>query len=261
MISSDMLRLTFCGMGGLDVDAERRLWKSGVCCWNDFRRLRRSPFSASRTRLILKDLDEAERRLATGEGALRWFFAKLPPSQYCRLLVNFRQLTVYFDVETTGLEEDAAITTATFFDGVQFRTFTRGFDLSDATSYFRSTALLATFNGTDFDLPLARREWNVAWNGVHVDLRKTLRDWGIRGGLKRAASIFGVERREAPGVSSGAEAAELWRRWEVDGDAASLRELCRYNRDDVRTLAELARLLCDESMSENIFYRSFRGRR
>lgn len=251
-----MLRLTFCGMGGLDVDAERGLWKMGVYCWDDFRRLRRSPFSASRTRLILNDLDEAERRLTTGADGVRWFYAKTPPSQYVRLLVNFREITVYFDVETTGLAPDAEITTATFFDGVQVRSFTQGFDLDDAASYFNEILLLATFNGTTFDLPLARREWNPAWRGVHVDLRKTLRDWGIRGGLKRAASILGVERREAPDVSSGAEAAELWRRWQDDGDAASLDKLRRYNRDDVLSLAKIVRILCDESMSGNIFYRS-----
>lgn len=252
-----MLKLTFCGMGGLDVDAERGLWKMGVYCWDDFRRLRRSPFSASRTRLILNDLDEAERSLTTGADGVRWFCAKTPPSQYVRLLVNFREITVYFDVETTGLAPDAEITTATFFDGVQVRSFTQGFDLDDAASYFNEILLLATFNGTTFDLPLARREWNPAWRGVHIDLRKTLRDWGIRGGLKRAASILGVERREAPDVSSGAEAAELWRRWQDDGDTASLDKLRRYNRDDVLSLAKIVRILCDESMSGNIFYRSF----
>ncbi|MBR5243420.1 MAG: ribonuclease H-like domain-containing protein [Thermoguttaceae bacterium] len=252
-----MLRLTFCGMGGLDVDAERRLWKMGVYCWDDFRRLRRAPFSASRTRLILNDLDEAERRLALGRKGVRWFYAKTPPSQYCRLLVNFREIAVYFDVETTGLESDAQITTATFFDGVSFRTFTRGDNLNDAASYFSEIALMTTYNGTAFDAPLARREWGGDWNGVHIDLRKTLNDWGIRGGLKRAAAVLGVERREAPEISTGAEAAELWRRWTDFGDAESLDLLWRYNRDDVRTLAEIARILCDESMSGNIFYRSF----
>ncbi len=250
-----MLRLTFCGMGGLDVDAERRLWKMGVYCWDDFRRLRRPPFSAARTRLILNDLDEAERRLASGANGVRWFYAKTPPSQHCRLLVNFREIAVYFDVETTGLEADAQMTTATFCDGVSFRTFTRGANLDDAASYFDAISLLATYNGAAFDLPLARREWNPAWRGVHVDLRKTLRDWGIRGGLKRAASIFGVERREAPEITSGAEAAELWRRWRDDNDAAAFDKLCRYNRDDVWTLAQITRNLCDESMSGNIFYR------
>ena len=251
-----MLRLTFCGMGGLDVDAERRLWAMGVYCWDDFRRLRRPPFGASRTRLILNDLDEAERRLASGADGVRWFCAKTPPSQHCRLLVNFREIAVYFDVETTGLESDAQMTTATFFDGVSFRTFTRGANLDDAASYFGAISLLATYNGTTFDLPLARREWGEAFRGVHVDLRKTLRDWGIRGGLKRAASVFGVERREAPKIASGAEAAALWRRWRDDDDAAALDKLCRYNRDDVWTLVEIARKLCDESMSGNIFYRS-----
>lgn len=252
-----MLRLTFCGMGGLDVDAERRLWKTGVYCWDDFRRLRRPPFSASRMRLILNDLDEAERRLASGADGVRWFYAKTPPSQYARLLVNFREIAVYFDVETTGLEADAQITTATFFDGVSFQTFTRGANLDDAASYFGAISLLATYNGTGFDLPLARREWGEAFRGVHVDLRKTLRDWGIRGGLKRAASVLGVERREAPEISTGAEAAELWRRWRDWGDVAALDGLRRYNRDDVLSLARVARILCDESMSGNIFYPSF----
>jgi uncharacterized protein YprB with RNaseH-like and TPR domain len=243
-------------MGGLDVDAERRLWKIGVYSWDDFRRLRRPPFSASRTRLVLNDLDEAERRLASGRDGVRWFRDKTPPSQWARLLVAFRESAVYFDVETTGLEAGAQITTAAFFDGVQFRTFTRGVNLADAASYFGEIALLATYNGTSFDLPLARREWRETWDGVHIDLRKTLNDWGIRGGLKRAASVLGVERREAPEIANGAEAAELWRRWRDLGDATSLDRLRHYNRDDVRTLAEIARILCDESMSGNIFYRS-----
>ncbi len=242
-------------MGGLDDDAERRLWASGVYCWDDFRRLRRSPFSAARTKLILNDLDEAERRLASGASALRWFYAKIPKSRHCRLLVNFCAQTVYFDVETTGLEPDAQITTATFCDGVRYRTFTRGFDLAEAASVFHSTLLLATFNGTAFDLPLARREWGDAWRGVHVDLRNVLRDWGIKGGLKRASAILGVERREAPSVSNGEEAAELWRRWRELGDVESLRELRRYNRDDAGALVEITRILYNESMSGNLFHR------
>lgn len=251
-----MLRLTFCGMGGLDVEAERRLWKMGVYCWDDFRRWRRPCFSAERTRLILNDLDEAEVRLQAGKDGVRWFCGKTPPSQWSRLLVAFRESAVYFDVETTGLEADAQITTATLFDGVQFRTFTRGVNLVDAASYFGDVALLATYNGTSFDLPLARREWRETWDSVHLDLRKTLNDWGIRGGLKRAASILGVRRREAPEVSSGAEAAELWRRWRDFGDAGSLDLLRRYNCDDVQSLAEIVRILCDESMSGNVFYRT-----
>lgn len=254
-----MLRLTFCGMGGLDVDAERRLWSAGVYCWDDFRRLRRPFFSAVRTRLILNDLDEAERRLEGKKPDVRWFYEKLPRSQRVRLLVHFSDSAVYFDVETTGLEPDAEITTATFFDGAKFRTFARGVNLADAANYFRSIPVLATFNGTTFDLPLARREWGEDWNGVHVDLRNVLRDWGIKGGLKRAATILGVERPEAPSGATGADAVEFWRRWRELGDVESLRDLCRYNRDDVRTLAEIARILCAESMRENIFYRSPNG--
>lgn len=54
--------------------------------------------------------------------------------------------------------------------------FTRGANLDDTASYFGAISLLATYNGAAFGLPLARREWGEAFRGVHVDLRKMLRN-------------------------------------------------------------------------------------
>jgi len=60
------------------------------------------------------------------------------------------------------------------------------------------------------------------WAG-HSDLLKVCRKLGIRGGLKRVKSLFGIPRMSK--VVEGRYALWLWRRYETEGDEDTLGKL------------------------------------
>jgi len=248
------LMFNFCGMGGLEADAEESLWDSGVLCWNDYRLLRKPPFSTSKHKAVLYDLDEAEKRLEQGTKGIRWFYEKLPPAQRCRILPYVKERILYLDVETTGLSEQDVVTVMSLYDGVKCRTYVRDLDLKEGVESIPKNVFLCTFNGTYFDLPFLRREFGVVLNQTNVDLRTILKGWGITGGLKRVAQTFAVKRKEGTEGLDGRNAVELWNNFQ-SGDKDALETLCAYNRDDVYVLDKLLKKLYNTSMRKHLFFK------
>lgn len=249
-----MLNYTFCGMGGLGSGAEQRLWNDGVLCWDDYLRLRHSPFSAAKHSRILQDLNEAKSELSRSDSGLRWFFKKIPVSHHCRLFPHLRDRCVYLDIETTGLTRSDVITVLSLFDGRQCRTFVRNRDLDESCKAVAPDSVFVTYNGRHFDIPFMRREFGHVFRQPNMDLRYILKGWGITGGLKHSMRVLGLTRTEAPSMESGLEAIELWRQSER-GDAVALDALCRYNRDDVYGLEKILKLLYNTSMRNHPFHR------
>lgn len=140
-----MLPYTFCGLGGLESDAEKALWKSGVWSWNDYRRIRRIPFSIETHNAILDDLKEAQLQFQNGYEGLRWFSQKIPASHHCRLLPHILDRCVYLNIETTGLSSEDTITVLSVYNGSSCRTFVRGTNLKEALWSIPSQATRTVF--------------------------------------------------------------------------------------------------------------------
>jgi uncharacterized protein YprB with RNaseH-like and TPR domain len=115
-------------------------------------------------------------------------------------------------------------------------------------------ALLESLDGADevitdwghrFDMPVINRclGVNLRREFSSTDLADRCHRHGLYGGLKVVEQILGISRRTS-GLS-GADAMRLWEEWRR-GDGRSLRQLLRYNEDDVVNLylleKELARL-------------------
>ncbi len=250
-----MLTFSFCGMGGLDQDAEETLWNQSVWTWNDYRLLSKSPFSGTKHSLILRDLDEAERQLQREDKGVLWFYNKLSPAMRCRLLPYIKGEVLYFDIETTGLKEDSFTTLLTISNGADARTYIRGRDLNDGIERIADARYVVTYNGDSFDVPFLQREFNLEFHFLSFDLRKILHGWGITRGLKRSMKTLGVKRREVPLEElNGADAVALWDRYE-SGDLSALDLLIRYNRDDVLGLVDILRKLYCQSMKKHLFFK------
>lgn len=248
-----MLNYTFCGMGGLSHEAEKTLWKQGVLCWNDYQRLRRPPFSKEKHSKILADINEAQQQLKNGRAGLCWLMKKLPVSHHCRLYPIIRDCSLYLDIETTGLAANDIITVLSLFNGQSCRTFVRDHTLHNAIRYISPDSIFVTFNGRSFDLPFMRREFSLPLRQINIDLRYVLKGWGITGGLKQAEKFLRIRRIEEPEIRSGRDAIELWRRSQY-GDTQALESLCRYNREDVYSLAKIFQVLYNTSMDEHPFH-------
>ena len=183
-------------------------------------------------------MEAAERALS--ERNVRWFTQRLPPSEHWRLYPEFRNLTAFLDIETTGLSPYQGIVTvvAVHTPGTT-RTFVADDNLEELPAYLKRFQLLVTFNGIMFDVPfLEHRFPQLIVPPAHIDLRYTLRRLGLSGGLKRIEQELGLGDRTGVEGVYGLDAVRLWEAYRR-GNAAALERLIQYNRADTVNLEPL----------------------
>lgn len=233
-----MLEKSFIHLPGVGPKTERRLWRAGVRTWADF--LERG--SAG----VLGPAREAEARthleacLARGRDPA-WLARRFPPAEHWRLFEVFEERTAYLDIETTGgLGGVDDITVIGIYDGAVVHSFVHGRDLDLFEDPLVDKAVVVTFNGARFDLPMIRRRFrNVDLPPIHLDLMFLLRRCGVRGSLKKIEEQMGLRRPEAVRGLDGYDAVLLWQR-HTEGDARALDLLVEYNTQDIVNLRPLA---------------------
>lgn len=242
-----MLKYTFCGMGGIGPDAERRLWANGILSWNDYRRAGASFFSRKKHLQVLKDIDEADYYLHQGTSGLKWFLKKLPMSHRSRLRPHVLNRCLYIDIETTGLEEDADVTVLTISNGLVRLTFIRGIDLEQCKLLLSSNCVFVTFNGRRFDIPRVRKALSLPLLQPNIDLQPICKACGFVGGQKKCERVLGINRSRKIAELLGKDAVHFWQDY-LRGDKRALGLLCEYNQADVIGLEKLFLTLYNESM-------------
>ena len=235
----DHLRATFLHLPGVGPVTEAELWRRGVLSWSMLRDGRTVPgISAARRRILERELDSGERAVADRNAA--WFARRLPTTEHWRLYPEFRNLTAFLDIETTGLSPYQGIVTvvAVHTPGTT-RSFVADDNLEELPAYLRRFQVLVTFNGLMFDVPfLEHRFPQLVVPAAHIDLRFTLRRLGLSGGLKRIEQVLGVGDRKGVEGIYGVDAVRLWEEYRR-GNTASLERLVQYNRADTVNLEPL----------------------
>jgi uncharacterized protein YprB with RNaseH-like and TPR domain len=235
------LENSFIGVRGVGEQGERNLWRAGVTHWDEFDRT--TAAGASGVGETLADRIEsflADARVRLDDGDSEFFGNALPSGERWRLYENFRDETLFFDIETTGLDEHRNhVTTVSFHVDGETTTLVRGRDLTAerVREQFRDASLVASFNGARFDVPFLDAELGVTPDVPHLDLMYPCRRIDLTGGLKRIEREVGLER-DQPDIS-GEDAVRLWYEYQ-DGDERALETLVEYNRDDTRNLQTLA---------------------
>jgi uncharacterized protein YprB with RNaseH-like and TPR domain len=104
-------------------------------------------------------------------------------------------------------------------------------------------AVIKTYNGSRFDLPVIRQRLGLDLQSLypHLDLMYTCWRHKLKGGLKAVERQLGLIRQSA-GVD-GLDAMRLWANWTRGQDRQALDLLLLYNREDVELLAEVERCL------------------
>lgn len=224
---------------GVGERTERSLWEAGATRWDHFDRDLVGETVGER---IERFIEAAEPRLEAGDP--EFFAERFPSNEQWRLYENFRQDTLFLDIETTGLDQrrDSVTTVSVHRDG-ETRTFVQGRDLTAdrLATVFDDAGLLATFNGAQFDVPFLETQFDLDVEMPHLDLRFLARRIGLTGGLKAIERDIGLER-DRPDIS-GREAVRLWREYER-GDSAALETLISYNREDTVNLETLMEHVC-----------------
>jgi uncharacterized protein YprB with RNaseH-like and TPR domain len=238
-----MLRCTFQLGTGIGVRRERQLWMARITDWSH---LPRAPPEVLPVRLrepllaAAAALEEALGEDPAGARALLAAAAAIPAGEHWRLAERFAERAVYLDIETNF---DEGITAIGILDGAGPRILLPGRGLDSFPEQVGAAAVLVTFNGGAYDLPILRRSF-PDWRPpvAHIDLKPVLARLGERGGLKAIEERLGLGRPDHLRGLSGFGAANLYRHG-VRGNRAALRLFAEYNLYDavnLRTLLGLA---------------------
>jgi uncharacterized protein YprB with RNaseH-like and TPR domain len=241
-----LLENTFVHVPGIGAPMERALWDRGCMTWSDaLTGINDLPFGAASRDIVRMVLNKSVEALETKE---HQFFSKaLGTANAWRAWPSFRSECVYLDIETDGGQSGDSITTVGIYDGNEFEVFVKGQNIESFRDRISDFGMIVTFFGLGFDIPMIRKRYpNLSLDHIHLDLCPTLRDVGIKGGLKKIEKELGIARGEETDGLSGRDAITLWRRFDRFKDDKALETLIAYNREDVVNLETLAQIAFDK---------------
>ena len=231
-----MLQHTFCHIQGIGEKTEQRLWSAGITHWNKWRDPIGVPLS-KRSKMEIPEIFEHSLD-ALEKGDPTFFSNRLGSGDSWRLFTQFRSTTAYIDIETTGLGEDAEITTIAMYDGNAIYSYVNGRNLEDFLEDVQRYNVLVSYNGKSFDIPFIEKHFKTTLPHAQIDLRFVLAKLGIKGGLKGCEKQLGINRGALDGVD-GSFAVILWRLFERNNDEKALTTLLAYNIEDTVNLERL----------------------
>lgn len=231
-----MLQRTFCHISGIGPTTEHKLWMAGITDWGKVTIPPPIRLSGAILAAIPNALEQSLAALAAHDA--RYFAEQLASKERWRLFSHFREQTAYVDIETTGLSDDAEITTIALYDGKNIYHYINGHNLDDFVRDIGMYKVIITYSGTSFDLPVIERTFNIKLPHAHIDLRYVLAGLGYKGGLKSCEKQLGIGRGDLDGID-GSFAVILWRAYKRNNDQAALETLIAYNIEDTVNLERL----------------------
>ena len=249
-----MLQNTFIHIQSIGALTEQRIWESGLRHWDAFSDDISIPLSGSRKYFLKEGIGKSKRHLYQGNPG---YFSKLLPSnQSWRLFPEFRNSTVYLDIETTGLDRQYnSITTIALYDGQEIKTYVQGQNLDEFIDEIYKYKVIVTYNGKSFDIPFIENFFKIKLNHAQIDLRYVLYSLGFRGGLKGVERQLGTDRGNLRDVD-GFFAVLLWNEFKKTKNQHTLDTLLAYNVEDTITLENLMVTAYNMKLKETPFYES-----
>jgi len=172
---------------------------------------------------------------------IRYFTNQFAPRDKWRILTHFLDQASFFDIETVGLEYDAAITVICCWHDGQLHHFVEHENLDEFLLLLDEIKLLVSFNGSSFDVPRILDAFHIPdLPCAHLDMRWTCFHQGETGGLKEIATRAGIARPHDLDSADGELAVQLWFDWQRNQNATARKMLIRYCASDVLLLLMLA---------------------
>ena len=249
-----MLKNTFIHIPGIGSVTEQHLWDSGILDWNTPFNKTQVPISPGRKITITHGIEASRLHLNRNDSA--YFSTQLPSNQSWRLFPEFRESTVYLDIETTGLERDYSdITTIALYDGTTIQTYVHGQNLNDFVDDIQKYNVIVSYNGKCFDVPFIENYFGIQLNHAQIDLRYILGSLGYKGGLKGCERQLGMDRGDLSDID-GFFAVLLWNEYKKSGNQQALDTLLAYNIQDTVNLESLMVAAYNMKIKETPFYGS-----
>lgn len=232
-----MIRSSFIFLDKVGQKKEQRIWEQGIETWNDFLNSDIKGISS-----LMKRRHDQLIRLAKlnldyeNPGFFREF---MKPGEMWRIYPEFKDETVYLDIETSGW----SITCIGLYDGHNVKHFIKGINLNkkDFLSELYKHKIVITFNGSSFDIPMLNRYFNHEIKLAHIDLRHVCSKIGLNGGLKSIERQLRIKRDKEVQSMLGNEAVYCWEMWQHTGKRKYLDLLIKYNTEDIVNLEPLAK--------------------
>ncbi len=235
-----MLERSFAHIPSLGLATERALWEQGCRDWGTYL-LDPDRFGSGVVSRDVMRRSVEQSAVALAERNHNYFRSGLGSDKAWRAFPEFRESCVYLDIETDGGKSGSSITTIGLFDGSEFRALIQGKDLDDFPEIMAQYKMVVTFFGASFDIPMLQKAFkDVRFDQIHIDLCPTLRQIGVRGGLKKIEKQLGIARGDDTDGLDGLDAIRLWRRYKNLGEDEALETLIAYNREDVVNMERLA---------------------
>lgn len=249
-----MLKNTFIHIPGIGTKTEERLWQSGIINWDGFKEPYPVKLFQNRADHIELFIQESKEHFETGDP---YYFENLLPANQCwRMFPEFRDSTVYLDIETTGLKMwGFEITTISLYDGKTISYYVKGQNLKDFEKDIKRYKVIVTYNGKSFDIPFIESHFGINLPHAHIDLRYILASLGYRGGLKGCEKQLEIDRGDLEDVD-GYFAVLLWYDYIQNKNQKALETLLAYNIQDTVNLETLMVLAYNLKLKDTPFYQT-----
>ncbi|WP_136796325.1 ribonuclease H-like domain-containing protein [Desulfosediminicola ganghwensis] len=244
-----MLQNTFCHIPGIGPATEKKLWEAGVTSWDQWQEPAPVRLPNSSRNEIISLLENSDEALDTDPS---FFTERLASHEVWRIFPQYRHQTAYIDIETTGLAEDADLTTIALYDGAEVKYYVNGRNLDDFLNDIWNYKVLVSYNGKSFDIPFLERYFKITLDHAQIDLRYVLARLGFKGGLKGCEKMLGIDRGGLEGVD-GYFAVLLWREYKSYNDESALETLLAYNIEDTVNLEQLMIEAYNRNISQTPF--------
>lgn len=249
-----MLENTFLHIPGIGIQTEKRLWKSGIYNWDLFLNTRNAGLRTKKLDTISECLRQSKYHMTSLNP--NYFADRLPAGHHWRFFPEFRNATVYLDIETTGLSRHyETITTISLYDGKSVFCYVKNQNLNDFPEDIKQYKVIITYNGKSFDVPFIERYFNIQLNHVHLDLRHILASLGYKGGLKSCERQLGFNRGDLADID-GFFAVLLWYDYLKNRNEKALETLLAYNIQDVLILEILMVISYNLKIKNTPFYQN-----
>jgi uncharacterized protein YprB with RNaseH-like and TPR domain len=233
-----MLYKSFFHIPTIGAATEKKIWNCGICSMDDFLDSPPDFISSKKKELIFGHIELSKEKIKNNDPV--YFVENLPSKEHWRIFNQYRNSSVYLDIETTGLDfYHSHITSIAMYDGRKIKYYVYGRNLDDFVNDIKDYKVIITYNGKSFDIPFIEKFFNISLNHAHLDLRHILKSLGFSGGLKSCERQFGIGRKDLLGDVDGFFAVELWNDYIRRKNAKALETLLSYNIEDVLNLEYL----------------------
>ncbi len=232
-----MLTSSFSCFTGLSSTSEQKLWELGCLSWDQFEYLPDTTFSKKKMNNVRLQIDQAN--IALKAGMPDYFINRFANPYKIRVLEKFQEQSAIIDIETTGLTQEAQITSIAVLKHGEIFLYVKDINLDNFLESLGDINLIITFNGTRFDLPFIKKYFKIDLTIPHLDLMSVLKQLGYDGGQKRCETALSLNRGPSAGID-GRDAIRLWKNWQHHQIQSDLNDLLFYNAEDVFMLEKLA---------------------